>query len=38
MRTNAFKGGGGSDYDQNTHFVRKFIRNATISESFKPWF
>ena len=28
MHTNAYKGGGGSEHDQNTHFVRRFIENA----------
>ena len=35
MHTNEYKGEGGSDHDQNTHFVRRFIENATISEPFK---
>ena len=32
MRT---RGEGGSDHDQNTHFVRRFIENATLPEPFK---
>ena len=32
MRT---RGEGGSELDKSTHFVRMFIENATISESFK---
>ena len=36
MHTNAYKGGGGGlNMTKNTHFVRKFIENATISETFK---
>ena len=34
MHTNAYKGGGGMT--KNTRFVRRFIENATISETFKP--
>ena len=47
MHTNAYKGGGGggSDHDQNTHFVRRFIENATLtvvdrvgrSRQYSPW-
>ena len=33
MRT---RGEGGSDHDQNTHFVHWLIENATILEPFKP--
>ena len=36
MHTHAYKRGGGSDHDQNMHFVRRFIENPTISEPFKP--
>ena len=37
MHTNAYKGGGGGlNMTKNTHFVRRFIENATISETFKP--
>ena len=36
MHTNEYKGREGSDHNQNTHFVRRFIENATISEPFKP--
>ena len=32
MHTHAYKGGGGSDHDQNMHFVCSFIENTTISE------
>ena len=35
MHTNVYKGEGGG-YDQNTHFVCRFIENATISQPFKP--
>ena len=37
MHTNAYKGGGGggSDHDQNMHFVCRFMENATISKPFK---
>ena len=31
LHTNAYKGGGGCDHDQNTHFVRRFIENATLA-------
>ena len=32
MHTNAYKGGGGGGLNmtKNTHFVRRFIRNATF--------
>ena len=41
VNTDAYKcvqGGGGSEHDQkiNMHFVRRFIENATISETFEP--
>ena len=37
MHTNAFKGEGvGLNITKNTHFVSRFIENATISETFKP--
>ena len=36
MHTNAYKGGGGGlNMIKNTHFVRRFIENATISDTFK---
>ena len=35
LHTNAYKGEGGSQHDQNTHFVRSFIDNATISETLR---
>ena len=35
MHTNVYKGEGGSEHDQNTHFVRRFIENASISITFK---
>ena len=35
MHTNAYKGGGGVNMTKNTHLVRRFIENATISETFK---
>ena len=41
MHTNAYKGGGGSDHNQNMHFVRMFIENASISGPLKVrlrWF
>ena len=43
MQTNAYKGGGGGGLNmtKSTHFVRRFIENATISEPFKNrarWF
>ena len=45
VNTNAYKciqgGRGGLNMSKNTHFVRSFIENATISEPFKNrvrWF
>ena len=39
VNTNAYKcvqgGRGGLDMTKNTHFVRRLIENATISETFK---
>ena len=39
VNTNAYKcvqgGRGGLNMTKNTHFVRRFIENATISETFK---
>ena len=35
MHTNAYKGQGGSKHDHNTHFVRRFIENTTIFDTFK---
>ena len=35
MHTNACKGGGGSEHDQKYAFVRRFIKNTTISGIFK---
>ena len=44
MHTNAYKGGRGVlNMTKDTYFVRRFIENATISETFKdrqmksPW-
>ena len=38
VNTNAYKcvqgGRGGLNMTKNTHFVRRFIKNATISETF----
>ena len=38
VNCNAYKcvqgGRGGSDHDQNTHFVRSFIKNATMFEPY----
>ena len=36
MHTNAYKEGGGLNMTKNTHFLCRFIENATISETFKP--
>ena len=41
VNTNAYKcvqggGGAGLNMTKNTHFVCRFIENATISETFKP--
>ena len=36
MHTNAYKGGGGGlNMTKNTHFVRRFMENATISITFR---
>ena len=37
MHTNAYRGGGEGDLNitKNTHFVRRFMENATIFETFK---
>ena len=39
VKTNAYKcvqgGRGGLNMTKNTHFVRRFIENATISETFQ---
>ena len=41
VNTNAYKcvqgGRGGLNMTKNTHFVRRFIENATISEMFNPF-
>ena len=41
VNTNAYKcvqgGRGGLNMTKNTHFVRRFIENATISETFNPF-
>ena len=39
MHSNAYKGGGGGGLKmtKNTHFVRRFVENVTISETFKVW-
>ena len=35
MHTNAYKGGGGGlNMTKSTHFVRRYIENATVSETF----
>ena len=34
MHTNVYKGGG-LNITKNTHFVRRFIENGKISETFK---
>ena len=34
MHTNAYKGGGGLNMTKYMHFVRRFIKNASISETF----
>ena len=40
INTNAYKcvqgGRGGLNMTKNTHFVPRFIENATLSETFKP--
>ena len=35
MHTNVYMGEGGLNMTKNTHFVRRFIENATISETFR---